>query len=252
MAKKYFWKIWLRPNLLTKNVDNDYIAEISTTGNTLRNEDIAQHIVKARSELRYETILSILGERDAAVRNAVLGGSSMQDGNIHLAPRITGNWIGTDPAFDPAAHKITVDAIPTAEFRKALDEEVGVEVLGRKADGGSVIGLVTDVFTGKTDGTVTPGGDMIITGEKIKIAPDGEEGLGVFFIPATGGAEIPLDYPVTENNPKKIVCRLPAQVYPGSVYTLKIVTRYTSGQVMLKQPRTIVYELPLTAVTPQP
>jgi hypothetical protein len=74
MAKMFFWKIWLRPNLLTKEVDNDCIAEISTVGNTLRNENIAQQIVKGRSELRYETILSILNERDAVVRDPARGG----------------------------------------------------------------------------------------------------------------------------------------------------------------------------------
>jgi hypothetical protein len=63
MAKRFCWKIWLRPNLLTKDVENDYIAEISTVGNTLRNEDIARQIIKRRSELRYETILSILWAR---------------------------------------------------------------------------------------------------------------------------------------------------------------------------------------------
>jgi hypothetical protein len=244
MAKRFFWKIWLRPNLLTKDVDNDYIAEISTVGNTLHNEDIARQIVKERSELRYETILSILGERDKVVRDAVLGGSSAQDSNIRIAPRITGNWIGANPAFDPKEHKITVDATPTAEFRKALDEEVGVEVLGKKADGGAIIGLVTDVLTGKTDGTISHSGDIIIEGEKIKIAPADEAGLGVFFTDANG-TNIPLDYPLTENNPKRIVCRVPALA--DGVYTLKIVTRYSSGSTLLKNPRTIVYELPLKA-----
>lgn len=249
MAKRFFWKIWLRLNTLTKNVDNDYIAEVSTVGNTLRNEDIAQIIVKERSELRYETILSILNERDAVERDALLNGSSVQSGNTHLAPRVLGNWIGANPVYDPKEHKITLDATLTVEMRKAL-EEVGVEMLGKKADGGAIIGLVTDVLTGKTDGTISVGGDVIITGDKIKIAPTGEEGLGVFFV-TENGTEIPLDHPMTENNPKKIICRLPLNVTDG-IYTLKIVTRYTSGITTLKTPRTILYELPLTAVTPQP
>lgn len=67
-------------------------------------------------------------------------------------------------------------------------------------------------------------GDVIITGKKIKIAPAGEEGLGVFFV-TEDGTEIPLDHPMTENNPKKIICRLPPDVTDG-IYTLKIVTRY--------------------------
>lgn len=45
MANTKFWKVWLKPNLLTKDVDNDYIAEVSTSKQTLRNEDIAQRIV---------------------------------------------------------------------------------------------------------------------------------------------------------------------------------------------------------------
>jgi hypothetical protein len=247
MAKRFFWKIWLRINLLTKNVDNDYIAEISTVGNTLRNEDIARYIVKERSELRYETILSILNERDTVVRDTLLGGSSVQDNNLHLTPRITGRWIGTDPAYDPKEHRITLDAIPTAEFRKVLDDEVGIEILGKKTDGGAIIGLVTDVTTGKTDGLIVPGGDIIITGEKIKISPDKDPNLGVFFVHSSGDL-IPLDHPMTENNPKRILCRVPSSLDVGT-YTLEIVTRFSNGKTLLKLPRTLTYELPLRVGT---
>ena len=242
MAKKFTWKVWLLPNLMTKDVANDYIADVSTAGTTLRNEDIAQQIVNARSELRYETILSILSERDAVVRDAVLGGFSVLDGNVHLAPRVKGAWEGIAHLFDPKKHKITVDATPALELRKALEEEVGVEVLGEKAGGGALIGLVTDVTTGKTDGTITPYGDLIITGEKIKIEPLDEAGLGVFFVTADG-VETQDVNPFVQNGPKKLICRVPP-LSPGT-YTLKIRTRY-AGATLLKQPRTIVYELPLT------
>jgi hypothetical protein len=65
MAKviERIWKIWLRMNFLTQDVENDYTGEVSTMGNTLRNEDIASRIVKERSELRYETILAIVESR---------------------------------------------------------------------------------------------------------------------------------------------------------------------------------------------
>jgi hypothetical protein len=82
MAKaiEYIWKIWLRLNYLTQDVGNDYSGEVSTTGHTVRNEDIARRIVRERSELRYETILSILNERDGIVLESVLEGSSVQVG----------------------------------------------------------------------------------------------------------------------------------------------------------------------------
>ncbi|MDR1645686.1 MAG: hypothetical protein LBS05_07695 [Tannerellaceae bacterium] len=30
MSKHFFWKIWLRSNVLTQEVDNDPVAEVST------------------------------------------------------------------------------------------------------------------------------------------------------------------------------------------------------------------------------
>ncbi|MDR1371698.1 MAG: DUF4469 domain-containing protein [Dysgonamonadaceae bacterium] len=248
MAKLHYWKVWLRPNTLTKEADNDYFAEVSTTGYTLRNEDIARIIVKGRSELRYDTILSILNERDAAERDALSNGSPVQSGNMRLTPRVTGKWTGTDHVYNPAQHRITLDAVQTVEMRRTL-EDTGVEVLGKKIDGGAIIGLVTDVMTGKTDGTIIVGGDVIITGDKIKIAPAGESGLGVYFINEYGD-EIALDHPASENTPKKIICRLPADITAGGVYTLKIVTRFSNSSTYINDPRIILYDIPLTAVAP--
>ncbi|GHV48735.1 hypothetical protein FACS1894181_05320 [Bacteroidia bacterium] len=51
MVKRFFWKVWLKLNLLTKNVDNDYIAEVSTVGKTLRKE---------RRRINYGTALKII------------------------------------------------------------------------------------------------------------------------------------------------------------------------------------------------
>ncbi|MDR1072796.1 MAG: DUF4469 domain-containing protein [Treponema sp.] len=247
MAKKTFWKVWLKRNLLTRDIENDFIAEVSTAGNTLRNEDIAARVVAARSELRLETIASILAMRDEIVRDALLQGTAVQDGCVRMAPRVSGTWIGASHAFDPAAHKIGLDISPSAEMRTAL-ETVGVDVLGEK-EAGAFIELVTDVSADKTDGTITPGEDVIVTGDRIKIVPEGEAGLGVFFIDADG-ADHPLAHKITENLPKKLVFRVPALA--AGVYTLKVVTRYTHSSRLLNEPRAIVYEFPLKVETPPP
>ncbi|MDR0374149.1 MAG: DUF4469 domain-containing protein [Treponema sp.] len=246
MAKRTFWKVWLKRNLLTKDIENDFIAEVSTAGHTLRNEDIAARIVAARSEMRLETIASILAVRDDIVREALLQGTAVQDGCVRMAPRVSGNWIGASHAFDPKTHKIGLDISPSAEMRSAL-ETVGVEVLGEK-EAGAFIGLVTDISADKTDGTITPDEDIIVTGERIKIAPEGEAGLGVFFVDA-GGAEHPLAHKMTENLPKKLVFRVPALA--AGAYTLKVVTRFSSSSTLLQHPRSITYEFPLT-VSGQP
>ncbi|MDR3184475.1 MAG: DUF4469 domain-containing protein [Prevotellaceae bacterium] len=239
MAKKHFWKIWLRPNLLTKDVDNDYVAEVSTIGNTLHTEDVAQAIKDGGSELQYETLLDILNHSDRLRRERIQQGYSVQTGVCHIAPRVTGNWIGSAQPFNPEVHKITCDMTASAELRHAL-EDVSVEVLGVR-DSGARIGLVTDVTTGKTDGTLTSGGDIIIDGEKIKIAPFDLTGLGVFLTPGTSTTLIPIDKPYVQNDPKKVVCRVPA--LGTGTYGLRIVTQFSNGTTLLKSPRTITYEL---------
>jgi hypothetical protein len=242
MAKKHFWKVWLLPNRLTKDVKNDYIIEVSTVDHTLHNEDIARMIAEEQGNVNYETVLGYISDRDRLVRKCVLGGNSYQDKNVRISPRVTGGVTGDAYIIDPKLHKITFDATPTADFRKELNEEVGLEVLGEKADGGAVISMVTDVNTGKTDGTISYRGNIIITGNKIKVAPEKETGLDIFFVDKDGIATPP-DFPLTENNPKRIVCQVPPVI--DGVYTLKIVTRYTGSGALLKEPRTIVYGLPL-------
>lgn len=235
-AIKFFWKVWLRPNLLTKGVDNDYIAEVSTVSDTRHNEDIARRIVDEGSEIKYDTILNILNRSDGIKREMLQNGESVQTGVCRLSPRVLGSWIGGNATFDPSVHKITLDITPTAEMREAL-ASVGVEVLGTK-ESGAYIGLVTDTLTGFIDGSITPNDDIRIEGDKLKIAPDGEEGLGVFFVNATGTA-IPVTRRFTKNKPKTLIVRVPA--LPAGDYTLQVVTRFTGGSQLLKEPRAIEY-----------
>jgi hypothetical protein len=249
MAKQTVWKVWLRRNLLTKDVENDFIAEVSTAGETLRNSDIADAIIAARSEFRLETISNILQLRDELIRQKLAEGFAFQDGCVHISPRVGGAWLGVNASFDPETNKITLDIAPTMEMRSILDT-VKVEVLGEK-DSGALIGLVTDVITGKTDGTITPNEDIIVTGDKIKVSPEDEAELGVFFVDANG-TETQVTRKLTENMPKKLILRVPA--LSDGTYTLKVVTRYSHSAQLLNEPRVITYEFPLKVgtVTPTP
>ena len=233
---KFFWKVWLRLNLLTKEVDNDYTAEVSTTGSTKRNEDIAQTIIDEGSEIKYDTLVNILNQRDRIERAMLQQGNSVQTGNVRLSPRVSGTWIGANARYDASAHKITLDATITTTMRAAL-EEVGVEVLGTK-DSGAYIGLVTDTATSLNDGTITPNDDILIEGEKIRIAPEDEAGLGIFFIDTSGTATA-VTRRLTQNDPKKILARVPALA--TGEYTLRIVTRFSNGSTLVNEARTIEY-----------
>ena len=232
----FFWKVWLRLNLLTQNVDNDYTAEVSTVGTTKRNEDIAQTFIEEGSEIKYDTLVNILNRRDRIERRMLQEGNSVQTGNVRLSPRVSGAWIGTNAKYDPVTHKITLDATLTNEMRTAL-EFVGLEVLGVK-ESGAYIGMVTDTLTGATDGSITVGDDILIEGEKLKIAPEGQAGIGVFFVNEAGTAT-PVTRRLTQNDPKKVLARVPA--LPKGEYRLQVFTKYSQGSVHLNEARIIEY-----------
>ncbi|MDR2138330.1 MAG: DUF4469 domain-containing protein [Tannerella sp.] len=241
--KKYYWKTWLKPNHLTKDVTNDYVAEVATTGKTLHNADIARMFVESGSELQYETVFDILNRADRLRREKLQEGYCVQTGISHHTPLVVGSWIGATASHDPAKHKLTISSVPTAEMREALTE-VGLEVLGIR-EGGAYIGLVTDVASDKTDGTLTRGGQIIIAGDRIKIEPANQQGLGVFL--SNGVSD---DIPVTSlavNHPKEIIALAPGNMSSGT-YTLYILTRFATSNTLLKEPRRITYTTPLIVV----
>ena len=242
MATTKYWKVWLTPNLLTKDIDNDYIAEVSTSKQTLRNEDIAQRIVDEGSEIKYDTLLSIINQHDRIIREAVCDGYSVLTGVGQYSPRVTGSWLGKSANFDPSVNKLTLDMVLSKEMRDALST-VGVEVLGVKEGGGAAIGLVTDTYTGEANGYISAGEDILIEGTKIKVAGD-DPSCGVYFINRDDGTSYKVERRLTQNDPSRIIARVPAELAPGA-YTLRIVTQFSNSTQLLKEPRTLEYELPL-------
>jgi hypothetical protein len=228
----------------------DYVAEVDTAGNTRRQADIIERMAAEGSEIKPETIKAILDRANNIKRDFILQGYGVNDDFIHLTPRVPGVWTGKE-TYTEGKHRITVDAVLSKAMREEL-KQVGVRVLG-VADSGARIMLVTDVATGKTDGFITPGDDILVAGDKIKILgktqPDGtpEPGINLFFVTPNGLDVIPATR-ISENMPSHIVARVPANLDEGE-YRLRIVTRF-AGANLLKTPRVIEYELPLTVKRP--
>ena len=245
MAKKKFvWEVYLRPNTLTKDNDRDCIADVHAHVQTQRNEDIADIITKERSEFRKETILSILGLRDKAVKDLIQAGNSFMDGLVQISPRVSGVWQTENAAYDEKIHKRTVDLIPTADLRTVLDA-ITVKVLGAK-EASARITAITDTATGLNDGTLTIGDDIIIEGDKLKVdEKDAEQGV---FFKTADGTEYKTARRLSVNLPSQIIARVPKEVPEGKV-TVIVRTKYTGGAIKLKEVREIIFKLPCTAKT---
>jgi hypothetical protein len=247
---KFLWKVWLRPNKLTPN-PSDYVAEVDTAGQTRRQQDIINRIIDEGSEVKPETIKAILDRANAVKRDFILNGYSVFDDFIHLSPRVTGAWTGKE-SFTEGQHRLTVDAVLSRAMHDDL-KHVGVHVLGIAEPGAHIL-LVTDMASRKTDGTITPGDDIRIDGDKIRVIglpqPDGslEPGINVYFV-TPDGVSATQAARITDNMPSHVLARVPADLPPGD-YRLRIVTRFTAGATLLKNPRVIEYDTLLK--TPKP
>ena len=231
------WKIWLKPNFMS-GVDGDYRASVNRTGKkVLRTRDIAKLVKDAAPELEQDEVLRIIELNDKVVREQLQLGNSVLTGFCQMTPRVNGSFVPRGK-FNSEVHRVALDMVTSAEMRAML-KDVEVNILGVK-DSGTYIGLVTDTATGMTDGTITAGDDILIEGDKIKIDPIEDKSLGVFFVNVDGEA-IPVTRRLTQNDPQRIIARVPSDL-PSGQYTLRVLTKYTTASILLMEPRVIEYD----------
>ena len=240
--KKSVWEVYLRPNTLTKDNDRDCIADVYQHAETQRNADIADIIVKERTEFRPETIMNILTMRDKVVTQLLEEGLSVMDGVVQITPRVSGVWETEGAEYDEKIHKRTVDIVPTADLRSVLDA-ISVKVLGAKETTARITSI-TDTATGLKDGTITIGDDIIIEGDKLKI-DEKDAAQGVFF-KAANGTEYKTTRRLSVNKPSQIIARVPKEVPAGAV-TVIVRTKYSSTAKPLKEIKEIIFGYPCTA-----
>jgi hypothetical protein len=244
--KKETWRVWLYDYALQRSGE-DYIAGVSTAGRTLRLDNLIERIIGSGSEIKPETIRAIAERLNAEKLSALRQGYSVHDGLVQLSPRVEGVWHGAE-SFTQGRHRLTLDVTATRRLRNEIARSVKVEVLG-VAPSPSRIMLVTDVCSGRTDGLVTPGDDMLIEGRNIKVVDTPQaEGCGVFLVPQTEGAPPIALTRLSGNTYTRVLARLPADLAPGA-YRLRITTCYTRGSKPLKTPRTLEYD---TLLQPHP
>ena len=233
------WRLWLKPNMSAEaDGEYEYTASVNLAGKKiLRARDIAKFIKDSDVAVDLETLVQILEQNDRIICEKLQLGCGVSTGFCQLTPTVTGTF-GARAKFNPEVHKVTLDIELTPEMRAMLNE-VSITIMGVK-DGGTFIGMVTDTATGNTDGSVTAGDDILIEGDKIKIDPLGDPSLGVFFVNADGKA-FPVVRRYTQNEPQRIIARVPADLAPGQ-YTLRLTTKYTTASVLLMEPRVVEYD----------
>jgi hypothetical protein len=144
--------------------------------------------------------------------------------------------------FNPEKHFIVFEFHQGVSLRKLIASIV-VDILG-VADSGPHIFEVTDMKTGSVNDLMTPGRNLKISGQKIKIAGDNPANGIVFRSQDDPDSTYTVDASdIVTNNPSELMIIIPALIADG--YTVEVTTQY-SGTTILKEPRTFAFDKILT------
>ena len=153
---------------------------------------------------------------------------------------IKGKFNKTDTTFDPQRHSLYFTLCQGELMSKHIDR-VDVRLMGL-AKCGAIIDQVTDVKSGSVNGILTPGRNLKIRGQKIKLAGD-DAAVGIYFHNIDTGAVVKIDdRSVVVNSCAGMIIDIPP-LTAGS-YHLEILTQY-SGSFILKTPRSAFFDRPL-------
>jgi hypothetical protein len=237
MSKDNIINVELYDLAITERTD-DRCGKIVSAG-SITEDDLIQLAVSRRTDLNAATLraaLEIL--KDVAVES-IANGNSVNFGLGYFLLDVKGVFVGDHARWDSKQHALTVHVSPAARLRNAV-KEASVNVLGM-ASTGVVINSVTDVFTGEVNQRLTPGGGVNLAGSKIKIAGD-DPSVGLFLILQDTQDVIPIPMnSVLVNDPSKISFILPNDL-PGGDYKLMLTTQFSNSSVLLKEPRTYVFD----------
>lgn len=231
----------LYDNPLTPETD-DYTGKVQLNG-VFSNETIAARIVQERTEYRLETIVNILNLADDVKRTALASGYAVNDGVAQMYPSVSGRFVGTQAQFDSKLHSVGVTLTASAALRAAIANTT-VVVQG-VATTGPVVNKVTDVYTAQDNVSITPGRNLKIAGQRLKVVGDDPAVVGVWFVSAANEAQrTKVDSrDLVDNNPSLITIIAPA-LAPGDYY-LEVVTQFSTGNAITKEPRNYRFEVSL-------
>jgi len=216
-------------------VDTDniiaYVAE--------KNPGVDMYAVRHAAELLKREMLSLIGS-GYAVNMLDLG---------TLFPSVNGSVSGTNPSAADIP-EIIMKFTPSREAQEAISRIVVDAVTF--TDGSPVISSVTDLKTKKTDGTLSAGYSVRISGHALKL---GGSDNGIWFVPLNDDGTVEKDESkwiavdtslVSRNDPSTLEFPLYAPIVPGMKYAIAVRTSISKSGTERKTSVTGFSTVPLT------
>jgi hypothetical protein len=233
-------KAFLYPNLLTEN-PNDFTARVSSE-RSLGVKDICTQAVtrggaattEAAMEHNVNLFLKEMGYQ-------LCDGYSVNTGYFTAAIQIRGVFDSPDENFNPDKHSLLFQFNQGELLRKELPS-IEVQIMG-VSDTGISIAQVLDVKSGSVNDLLTPDRNLKISGNKLKLAGDHQD-VGIYFTNESTRNQTKVDITeIVTNAPSELIIIIP-ELSPGT-YKLSITSQFT-GNALLKEPRTTVFDKILT------
>lgn len=240
--KTYTWPFSLHENAMTKDDQTDYLASVQIN-KQLSLEDIADAVIRERSEYRYETLLDAFRLMEQKIRDEVYAGNRVQTLLARFSPSISGVF-NAEGEVDPKQHKCDINIAPTAEFRQGLSRVKLHYTENMRRNGGAAITLVLNRITDRVDGPFAPGEIALVKGNKIKCLNADGTGKGRILLTNRATGEQWETNLIGDNYPRRLTFIIPHDL-PSGEYKLQIETYYTTGTWLLRKPRVITYATPL-------
>jgi hypothetical protein len=234
-------KAQLYDNVLTEN-PNDFIARV-VSEKSLSVADIARSAVqRGGANVSAEAMKHAVNLFLKEMTYCLCDGFSVNAGYFTAQTMIKGVFNSANESFNAQKHSILFDFQQGSLLRKEL-ANVEVSILG-VADSALVINQVTDVKTASVNDLLTPNRNLKISGSKLKIAGD-DSNVGIYFVKQEVHEVTKVDpFDIVTNNPSELIIIIP--MLSAGTYKLEVTTQYSSGNGLLKDPRTTVFNRVLT------
>ena len=205
-------------------------------------DDIAKHLLKHNTGLSSSAIYGLWQGIKDAVEEFASEGGTINTELFKTSVSIRGVFNGMDDGYDPNRHKIRLNMRPG---QLLLDVPGKLKVKKLNPGAKTFINSVTDVKTGSVNGRLTPGKNIRIIGQRVKIkGPD--PSCGIYFV-SDKANDAPVKVEASEyvvNKPSEIIVVIP-KLNKGN-WKIRVITQYCTGQKHLKSPQTATFEKALT------
>ena len=234
-------KAYLYDNLLTPD-PNDFTARVSSE-RSLSVADICHSAATRGGADVSDAAMSHAVElflKEMAYR--LCDGFAVNTGYFTAMPVVRGVFLNPNETFDPQRHTLQFQFTQGELMRREI-EGVEVKIMG-VAETGLYIGQVEDMKSRTVNEVLTPGFNLRVTGTKLRVVGD-KPGVGIFFREtATNTATKVDEADIVVNNPSELMIIIPA--LPAGTYQLEVTTQYSTGNKLLKEVRSAVFDRPLT------